>query len=295
MLTMQTRRSFLAGAALAARGYRPELGAQVYVWTQHVAQQKRQLPDTLEEMVATFRRAGFRRLELMAGLLQGRSREDLVRLGRKYRVAFPVVYDGRPIDEPEAAEKSLVHVLDNARLAKSIGARALNFNPSPRPGGAAKTDQQLETQARCLNRLGEALQRDGLRLFVHQHAPEMQQEAREWRHQLHNTDPKLVGIGLDVDWVFRGGQDPLTLLREARDRLGSLHLRSSRNRVWTETFGDGDIDYPAVAAYLRQIDYRGYLFVELAYEKATQVTRSLEDNLRLSRHYAERTFAVKAQ
>jgi sugar phosphate isomerase/epimerase len=95
---------------------------------------------------------------------------------------------------------------------------------------------------------------------------------------------------VDVDWLKRGGQDPMTLLKEAGKRIASLHLRSMRQGVWMEEFGDGDVDYRQVAAYLREIGYQGYLVVELAYEKATAPTRPLEEDLRRSRMYAEKVF-----
>jgi hypothetical protein len=48
-----------------------------------------------------------------------------------------------------------------------------------------------------------------------------------------------------------------------------------------------------VADYLKEIRYGGYLVVELAYEKATRITRSLEEDLRLSRLYAMKVFGLK--
>ena len=95
----------------------------------------------------------------------------------------------------------------------------------------------------------------------------MKENAREWRHELAHTDPKLVKFCLDVDWVKRGGQDPMTLLRERAPRLRSLHLRSMRQGVWMEEFAAGDVDYRQVAAYLREIGFQGWLVVELAYEE----------------------------
>ena len=73
-----------------------------------------------------------------------------------------------------------------------------------------------------------------------------------------------------------------------------LHLRNSKQGVWTEDFGPGDIDYQKVADYLRDISFNGYLVVELAYEKDTQITRSLDEDLRLSRLYTEKIFALPA-
>ncbi len=88
--------------------------------------------------------------------------------------------------------------------------------------------------------------------------------------------------------------DVMTLLAECASRLGALHLRNSRKGVWLEEFGDGDIDYRQVAAYLKKIGFRGYLVVELAYDKNTEITRPLVESLRLSRKYAEEVFGVKA-
>lgn len=117
----------------------------------------------------------------------------------------------------------------------------------------------------------------------------MTENAREWRHLFKNTG---VSFCIDTHWVLRGGQDPMSIVREAGQRLASLHLRNSRNNVWTESFGDGDIDHQELAAYLKEIQYQGYLVIELAYQNETSITRPLEENLRLSRQYAEQVFGV---
>jgi sugar phosphate isomerase/epimerase len=122
----------------------------------------------------------------------------------------------------------------------------------------------------------------------------MAENAREWRYNLEHTDPQFVSVCLDLDWVHQGGQDPLTLLREAGSRVHELHLRNSNQKLWLEALGDGDINYRQVAGYLEQAGLRPLLTVELAYRKETVVIRSLEDDLRLSRIYAERVFGVSA-
>jgi inosose dehydratase len=190
--------------------------------------------------------------------------------------------------EPALAEKTIAGTLALAEVAKAAGARALTFNPAPLK--QPKTEEQLAVQAKFLDRLGAALRQRKIDLMIHQHAPEMADNARDWRHQLRNTDPKLVKFCLDVDWVKRGGQDVMTLLKECGSRLRSLHLRSMRQGVWMEEFGPGDVDYSQVAAYLREIGFQGWLVVELAYEKDTRITRTLEENLRRSREYAEKLF-----
>jgi inosose dehydratase len=130
--------------------------------------------------------------------------------------------------------------------------------------------------------------------MVHHHTPELADNAREWRFQLQHTDPQLVFCCVDVNWAVRGGQEPVAFLREAGNRLASLHLRNNQEGAWTEDFGAGDIDYSKIADYLKEIGFSGYLVVELAYEKRTKITRPLEEDLRLSRLYAEQVFGLKS-
>jgi inosose dehydratase len=111
---------------------------------------------------------------------------------------------------------------------------------------------------------------------------------------LHNTDPKLVWMCPDADWIRYAKLDMIGLLREAGTRIGDMHLRNSEGGVWTEDLGPGEVDYPAIAKFLREIKYDGFLSVELGYAKDTKITRSLDEDLRRSREYTEKTFGVKA-
>jgi len=216
------------------------------------------------------------------------ARPETARMLKKAKLEAVSVYNGGPMHDEAAALKTIGSTLAVAEVAKAAGARTVVVNADPKR--ERKTDEELAVQAKALDRLGQRLTARGMPLFVHQHAPEMRDDAREWRYILHHTDPKLVKFCLDVDWVKRGGQDPMTLLKEAGPRLGSLHVRSARQGVWMEDFGDGDLDYRDVAAYLKEIGFQGDIFVELAYEKQTAVTRPLEDDLKRSLEYAEKIF-----
>ncbi|HZT29018.1 MAG TPA: sugar phosphate isomerase/epimerase [Bryobacteraceae bacterium] len=291
-----TRRRFLAGTLasplVAAGGYRPSVAAAFYVWTQDFSKRGIKLADGVEEAFASTRRAGYRSVELMSILFQPDIREKTTEALRRHGLALPSVYHGGPMHEALAADKTIGEALALAQLVKPLGTRWIDLNPSPKPHNERKSDDELAVQARSINRLGSELGKLGMRLQLHHHSPEMAENAREWRHIAHNTDAGLVWFCIDVHWVLRGGQDPMTILREAGTRIASLHLRNSRDGVWLEDFGDGDIDYRAVAAFLRQIAFRGILVVELAYEKETKITRTLEQDLRAGREYTRRVFGA---
>jgi sugar phosphate isomerase/epimerase len=295
---MITRRGLLAAPSLAlpalqaANAYSPIFAGQAYVFQQHYARMKEPLDKHFEEIFQSLRIAGYENLELTNAFFAPEYTERTAGLLKRHKLKLPIVYNGGVMHTEEGAEKTISDTLALARrVKKATGTlKWVDVNSNPLPKGAAKSDAELAVQARTLTRLATELSHEKLGLMVHQHAPEMANGAREWRHMIANTDPKLVQICLDVHWVLRGGQDVMTLLKEAAPRLAALHLRNSSNGIWIEEFAGGDIDYKQVAAYLKEVGYKGYLVVELAVEAKTEQTASIESNIRRSLNYAESIF-----
>lgn len=291
------RRAFLAASTLAlpplrAAAYKPIFAGQAYVFQQYYGRTKEPLDKHFDEIFQSFRIAGYDRLELTNAFFAPEFTERTAGLLKRHKLKLAIVYNGGPMHTADGADKTIAETLALARrVRKATGTLEwVNINPNPLPKGAAKSDEELKIQAAALNRLATELKREKLGLMVHQHAPELANNAREWRHVMANTDPKLVYACLDIHWFYRGGQDVMTHLKEWAPRTASLHLRNSKDGVWIEEFAPGDIDYTQVAAYLKQVGYTGYLVVELAVEAKTQETASIESNIRRSLNYAESIF-----
>jgi inosose dehydratase len=171
-----------------------------------------------------------------------------------------------------------------------INADPKGFDAQKQP--LEKTEAELSTEAKEINRLGKTLRDNGCELRVHNHTPEMMNNAREWRYMLAHTDPHYVAFCVDLNWVSVGGQDPLGLLQEAGNRVHEVHVRNEKNKVWLEDLSDGDLDYRPIAAYFRSAKLNPLIVVELAYMKKTQITRPLEKDLAVSRAYAEKMFGI---
>jgi inosose dehydratase len=303
--TRRTRRELfcgmakLAGATLLSRQlllgaqYAPKLSVEIYIWIQHLESEKKTLAEGVEEVLRSFHGAGYRRVELNQDFFQPALRERTFTLLAKYDLAPETVYAGTTLHQTAAAEKSVREVVELARLLKPHGTRVIVTNPSPKPGQALKTEEELDTQAKYVDRLAEEVSGLGMKLALHHHTPELLEHAREWRHLMQHTDPNRVFCCVDVHWAYRGGQEVMSFLSETGERLVKLHLRNSRQGIWMEDFGPGDIDYQKVADYLRGFNFSGYLVVELAYEKGTQITRTLDEDLRVSRLYTEKVFGLR--
>lgn len=294
----------LAGAALippglvwgstksGPTGYAPKLSVEGYIWTQYFDSRKLTLPEGEEEALRETHQAGYTRMELSAEFFAPKVRKHTQELLAKFELSPESVYAGTTLHEPHTAEMSIRSVLELAAFLKPLGTRVIITNPSPKPNQGRKSDNELKTQAHYINELGTALRRRGIRLLLHHHTPELREQAREWWYELGHTSPKAAGCCVDVHWAYRGGQEVMPFLQRVGRRVESLHLRNSQHGVWMEDFGPGDVDYAPVAAYLHQINYDGFLVVELAYEKGTPMTRGLEEDLRRSRLYTEKIFGL---
>ena len=78
-----------------------------------------------------------------------------------------------------------------------------------------------------LNRLGEACEPEGIRFSYHNHDFEFARsgDATLWEVLTRETDPRLVGLELDLYWARYAGVDPEGLLESVADRVSLLHLK----------------------------------------------------------------------
>jgi inosose dehydratase len=289
------RREFLLSAGaplLAAAPEKNQAVAQAYVWTQEMKKRGLTLEQGLPEIFASTRRAGFDQIELMSDFFAPALRDRTLAELRKSGLTAPVVYFGGNLHDNVKAASTCKAALALAEAVRGAGTTALNHNPDPKPQKAVKEEWELSVQSEWLDYIGGQLADRGMGFLVHHHDAEMADDAGEWKFILETTNPETVSLCVDTHWAYRGGQDPLQLLQAAGSRVGSIHLRNSVNKVWSEDFANGDVDYRPVAAWLKKTGLKPYLVVELAQENGQMITRSLEENLGRSRVYLRDVFGV---
>ncbi|UCG58019.1 MAG: hypothetical protein JSU70_00655, partial [Phycisphaerales bacterium] len=106
---------------------------------------------------------------------------------------------------------------------------------------------------------------------------------------------KHVTLCLDAHWIYRGSGNSAVavfdILRLYGSRITELHLRQSKDGVWTETMGEGDIDYVELAEYLLSIGVKPHIVLEQAAEQGTPKTMGTVQAFRRSSRYTRDVFA----
>ena len=285
-----------SGAEAAARGL--HLATNQYPWFTFYRRDKRDFNADLDASLAEVARSGVDGFEPLAT-----SPADIDRLApllQKHGLEMRSLYVNSVLHDPAQVDKSTHEVLAIAEKAKAAGTRIIVTNPSPiRWGGPEnKTDDQLILQAKALEDLGGKLRDMGLVLAYHNHDIELRLAAREFHHMLTGTDPEKVTFCLDAHWVYRGSGDSAVALFDVVKlygrRVTEVHLRQSVGGVWTEAFGEGDIDYPRLARCLASLSIKPHLVIEQAVEKDTAKTTGPVEAHRQGADYARRVFAAFA-
>ncbi len=307
------RRGFLfragvaaGGALLTARipaagqtaGKRLHLATNQYPWFTFYRRDGRDFGASLDQSLQEVAAGGMDGFEPL--VTDPKQLDALVPLLAKHKLEIRSLYVNSTLHLPDAARQSIESVLAIAQKAKQAGTRIIVTNPNPiRWGGQEdKDDAQLRFQAASLNKLGRELSALGLTLAYHNHDAELRNAAREFHHMMVGTDPKLVTLCLDAHWIYRGsGNSAVAVMDVAKlygPRISELHLRQSVGGIWTETFGEGDIDYKALADYLSQIGVEPLVVLEQAVEKETPKTLDAVRAHREGGQYARRVFAPLA-
>jgi len=272
------------------------LACNQYPWTVFYARDNCDFNQELDKGLGEVAVSGFDGYEPAAN-----NPQELERLGpllKKHSLEMRSLYVNSVLHERDKAQASIESVIAIARKAKELGTKIIVTNPSPiRWGGPEnKDDAQLRVQAAALEKLGREIKAIGLKLAYHNHDIELRNAAREFHHMMVGTDPAYVTLCLDAHWIYRGaGNSQVALfdvLKLYGSRITELHIRQSKNNIWTETFCEGDIDYQALAKQLLDINVRPHLVMEQAVEAGTPKTMSTVEAFQKTSQYARKVFAA---
>ena len=286
-MSFMTRRMFLAlagGAALAA--------PRKVIVAGHPWVYAAKLPDynpypVLDQIFADMKYAGLDAIELMDSALTPDGAVERVReLSR--RNGLPVLGTSWGANMWRSDQYDAI-TAEAATLVKSlaaVGGRTLGVSV----GNARKpkTGEQFDAQAKALRKVMAICADHGVVLNLHNHTYEVSNNEHDLRGTLERVPE--VKLGPDLNWLLRGGVDPIDFIRRHGKRIVFAHLRDQKaDGKWPEAMGEGAMDYAAIGKALREVGFAGDVAIELAHERDFERTRPLRESLKMSRSYVRKT------
>lgn len=132
------------------------------------------------------------------------------------------------------------------------------------PEEDARTADDWKRVAGMFNKAGEAARARGIQFAYHNHAGEFVPLEGQLPYDLllQETDPRLVQFEMDLYWITKGGQDPLTYFAKWPGRFPLVHVKDmdhTPQHAFTEV-GKGTIDFKQIFQKAKQAGIKHYFY-----------------------------------
>jgi len=166
--------------------------------------------------------------------------------------------------EPDLRRRRIDHTLQCIDLAEKLGASSISTEPGgpldgidPEEGGRLFLEGLLAVQARAREK--------GIRVLIEPEPDLLIENSRQFMDFFKKLDPDVFGLNFDIGHFFCAGEEPSDLIPEMKDVIGHFHLEDiASSRVHHHLLpGDGAIDLKKVLLSIKEIQYSGFVTVEL--------------------------------
>jgi inosose dehydratase len=138
-----------------------------------------------------------------------------------------------------------------------------------------------------LNELGKIAADTGMEIGLHPHVNTIVETPAEIDLIMELTDPHFVGMAPDTGHIDLGGGNSLEIIKKYSSRLNYFHLKDVTGKFNRPSFGpnlrelgNGEVDFPGIMAFLKEIKFTGWLNVE---QDNTELTPA--ESAKQSMHY----------
>ena len=256
-------------------------------WVYAATQPKYDIYPVLDQIFADMSYAGLDGIELMHTALRYPDAVDrIAALSREHNL--PVIGTSFGGDMWDRTQHEAVFEDTRLVVTRLAGLGGRTFGTSVGRAPQAKTAAQLDAQAELLRRIINLCHDNGVELNLHNHTYEVENDM----HDLAGTLARIpeVKLGPDLNWLLRGGVDPVDFIEAYNNSIVFLHIRDQNaDGTWSEAVGEGNMDYVAIGKALRAVGFSGDAVIELAHEGNFKPTRPLRDSLRMSRISVRKT------
>jgi inosose dehydratase len=208
------------------------------------------------------------------------------------RLTFVALSSGNVPVDPESRTRVIDEHASHARFLHDAGGLYLQLIDE-RPRTRAVEPADYRQLGETLTEIGKRASDAGVRAVYHPHMGSIGEKPNEIDRVLDATDPKHVGLLLDVAHFQAGGGDPVAAVRRYATRLELLHIKDLRQSAQGAAkpayefveLGRGSVDLRGVFAALREVGFRGWAVVEL--DSVPDHAETPKEAAALSKRYLE--------
>jgi inosose dehydratase len=239
-------------------------------------------PNELDQALETVSALGYQGVQLLGYVQEAYAGDKVAELSgrlQKLNLKAAALSCSKVKLRPDSSEDFAAQFRVYADFLHSLGGKVLQLIDAGKPSGSYSLDQ-IKAMGAKMNELGKMAKDAGMTAGYHPHFGTYGETRQALESVMDATDPRYVGLIADVAHLQLGGADPAEVIRTYRQRLVLLHLKDVRRDAYGLVhggdrdgaeklkfrfceIGHGVVDYPAVAASLRETMFQGWAIVEL--------------------------------
>ncbi|MDI6733543.1 MAG: sugar phosphate isomerase/epimerase [Planctomycetota bacterium] len=155
------------------------------------------------------------------------------------------------------------HTRNCLRLAAQLGCP----NISTQPGGKVEDFSPEESIKLFISGLQEMLPlalQLGVKILIEPEPELLLENSGQFAEFIKQVDSSLIGLNCDIGHFYCAGEEPSEVIRTFRQYIYHIHIEDIKNRIHNHLIcGQGEIDFASVFAALKEINYIGFISVEL--------------------------------
>ena len=176
-------------------------------------------------------------------------------------------------DDAQLVAQRIEHTRNVIHMTAALGGKTISLQPGGPLGGSLTRQAALARYEAGLRQCLPLAEKLGVLLMVEPEPGLLIQHSGECIDFLKRVNHPWLKMNCDLGHFYCVEEDPAKVVRDCAPWIAHVHLEDIKeNRVHQHRIpGEGAMDWPAIFASLRAIDYRGWITVELyPYETTAQ-------------------------
>ena len=169
------------------------------------------------------------------------------------------------IEEDQSFRQQRInHTINCLELAKKLGVKTVSTEPGGPPTNTSKNNQ-LELFAQGINDVIPIAEENNVKLLIEPEPELLIENSSEFVDFISRFESKYLGLNFDIGHFFCVNEEPAELIKTLADYISHIHLEDiSKDRVHKHLIpGEGVIDFHSIFKAVEEINYGGYITVEL--------------------------------
>ncbi len=180
-------------------------------------------------------------------------------------------------DAKDARELRIKHTLDCINLAEKLGAKNISIEPGGPIEVPTNREKYLKLFAEGIRDVLPQAKKKQIKILVEPEPELLLESSTEFLHFMKDFDSEFLKLNFDIGHFYCVNEDPSALILKLQEYIEHFHMADIRDRKHFHLIpGHGSIDFRTVFAKIDEIEYDGYVTVELYPYKTNPIDAASE-------------------